>query len=109
MLNATALYIPTFVVLLGLVLNWFNTTATRNEFRSEFNVLRGESNGLRGEFNSLRGELNMFRGEMTTLRTDLMGELAQVKDSNHKDALEIMRQMTALHERVAVVESKQAS
>ncbi len=31
-----------------------------------------------------------------------------LKQSNHKDALEIMRQMTALHERVAVVEAKQA-
>ena len=87
MLNATALYIPTFVVLLGLILNWLNTSSTRNEFRSEFNSLRSE---------------------MTSLRSDLLGELGQVKDANHKDALEIMRQMTALHERVAVVESKQA-
>ena len=29
--------------------------------------------------------------------------------NNHKDALEIMRAMTALHERVAVIEAKQAS
>ncbi len=38
-----------------------------------------------------------------------MGELAKVKVSSHKDALEMMRQMTALHERVAVVENKQSS
>jgi hypothetical protein len=29
--------------------------------------------------------------------------------NGHKDALEIMRSMTALHERVAVVEAKQAT
>ena len=29
------------------------------------------------------------------------------RDANHRDALEIMRSMTALHERVAIVESKQ--
>ena len=31
-----------------------------------------------------------------------------LKDASHKDALEIMRQMTALYERVAVVETKQS-
>ena len=102
MLNATALYIPTFVVLLGLLLNWLNTSSTRNEFRSEFNALRGEFNSLRGELNSLREDFNSLRGAMNT-RVDLMGELGQVKDANHKDALEVMRQMTALHERIAVV------
>jgi hypothetical protein len=30
-----------------------------------------------------------------------------LKDASHKDALEIMRQMTVLHERVAVVEATQ--
>ena len=64
---------------------------------------------LRGEFDVLRGEFNLLRNEMTTLRADLMGELAKVKDSSRKDALEIMRQMTAIHERVAVVENKQSS
>jgi uncharacterized protein YfbU (UPF0304 family) len=32
----------------------------------------------------------------------------EIKESGHRDALEIMRQMTARHERVAVVETKQA-
>lgn len=32
-----------------------------------------------------------------------------VISANHRDALEIMRSMTALHERVAVVESRQAA
>jgi hypothetical protein len=33
----------------------------------------------------------------------------EVITSQHHDALEIMRNMTALHERVAVVETKQAN
>ena len=64
MLNASALYLPTFAVLLGILLNWVNSNAVRKQ-------------------------------------------IDDLKDSNHKDALEIMRQMTALHERVAVVETKQ--
>ena len=32
-----------------------------------------------------------------------------LKEASHRDALEIMRQMTALHERVVVVEAKQRS
>ncbi len=32
----------------------------------------------------------------------------EIISSQHRDALEIMRSMTALHERVAVVEAKQA-
>ncbi len=34
--------------------------------------------------------------------------LEDARADSHKDALEIMRSMTALHERVAVVEAKQA-
>lgn len=34
------------------------------------------------------------------------GRFNDVISNNHKDALEIMRSMTALHERVAVVETK---
>jgi len=38
---------------------------------------------------------------------ELRDKLGDIKESGHKDALEIMRQMTALHERVAVVETRQ--
>ena len=96
MLNASALYIPTFIVVLGVVLNWLSN-----------NSMRGEFSTLRGEFHTLRGEFHSLRGEMTTLRADVLSEIGDLKDANHKDALEIMRQMTSLHERVAVVESRQ--
>ncbi len=36
------------------------------------------------------------------------GRFQDVITAQHKDALEIMRSMTSLHERVAVVEAKQA-
>jgi hypothetical protein len=39
---------------------------------------------------------------------DISKRFDSVITSQHKDALEIMRNMTALHERVAVVEANQA-
>jgi hypothetical protein len=74
--------LPVPFILAGMFLNW------------------SAANGLRSEIGSLRAEV---RGEIGSLRN----KLDDVKDANHKDALEIMRQMTALHERVAIVESKQ--
>jgi hypothetical protein len=40
---------------------------------------------------------------------DIKKRFSEVISAQHRDALEIMRNMTALHERVAVVEAKQAS
>jgi len=96
--------LPVLFILTGMFFNW----SAANSLRVEIGNLRTE---VRGEISGLRTEL---RGEMSGLRTEVRGEigslrdmLEDVKDSNHKDALEIMRQMTALHERVAIVESKQ--
>ncbi len=75
MLNASALFIPTFVVILGIVLNYFS------------------SNSLRGEFNSLRGEV---LSDITSLRNEMNTKMDDLKASSHRDALEIMRQITAL-------------
>lgn len=99
-LNAATLWVPTLLILIGILLNRADYHSLRVEFRNEFNNLRGEFNGLRGEFNGLRGEF-------TALRSDVTTQIDAVKTAGHADALEIMRQMTALHERVAVVESKQ--
>ncbi len=94
MQSAATLWVPTLLILIGILLNRSDYHSLRNEFRSEFNGLRGEFNGLRGEF--------------TSLRTEVTAQIDAVKSAGHADALEIMRQMTALHERVAVVESRQA-
>ena len=49
-----------------------------------------------------------LRADRLDKRMDKFDErLDQLRDAGHRDALEIMRSMTALHERVAVVESKQ--
>lgn len=42
-----------------------------------------------------------------TRLSNIERRLDEVVANNHKDALEIMRSMTALHERIAVVETKQ--
>ncbi len=49
-----------------------------------------------------------IRSEMNTRFAGVDKKLDDIKDAGHRDALEIMRQMTALHERVAIVETKQA-
>jgi hypothetical protein len=82
MLNAIALFFTTVLILIGILLN------------------RSDTSTLRGEFNDLRGK-------MSKLQEDVTRQIGDLKDANHKDALEIMRQMTALYERVAVVEAKQ--
>ena len=94
-MNIAVMVVPTFAVLLGILLNNQAITSLRAEF-----------NQLRGEMTSLRGEMTSLRGEMTSLRVDVMTAIQEVKQDAHKDALEIMRQMTSLHERVAVVETR---
>jgi len=71
--------IPSILILAGMFFNW------------------SAANGIRSEVKDVRSEIK-----------DLRDKIDDVKDSGHKDALEIMRQMTALHERVAVVENRQA-
>jgi len=81
--------IPSILILAGMFFNW------------------SAANGIRSEVKDIRSEVKDLRGEMYA-KFDKLGEkLEDVKGANHKDALEIMRQMTALHERVAIVESKQ--
>jgi hypothetical protein len=57
--------LPTFMVLIGILLNRNDInrldariTALEASLRSEINGLRGEFNGLRAEFNSLRAQMH---------------------------------------------------
>ncbi len=110
--------IPAILILAGMFFNWSAANGLRSEFQSLRTEVRGEIASLRsevrGDIGSLRNEIGSLRsevrGDIGSLRGEvgsLRGKLDDIKDSNHKDALEIMRQMTALHERVAIVESKQ--
>jgi predicted nucleic acid-binding Zn-ribbon protein len=71
---------------------------------AKFEAISSRFEGVNDRFEglNLRFEGINLRFEGINLRFD------ELKQSSHKDALEIMRQMTALHERVAVVEAKQA-
>jgi hypothetical protein len=82
--NIITAVIPTFAVLLGILFN-----------RQEITALRGEIAQLRSE---MRDEIASIRGEISQLRM----EMFQLRDSIHRD-------MIGLHERIAVVEAKQAS
>jgi hypothetical protein len=86
--------IPSILILAGMSFNWSAANGIRSEMKDLRSDVRGDINGLRSETNSLRSEM--------------YSKLEDIKVSGHKDALEIMRQMTALHERVAVVETRQA-
>jgi len=81
--------IPAILILAGMFFNW------------------SAANGIRSEVKDVRSEVRELRSEVYSRLEKVEAKLEDVKDSNHKDALEIMRQMTALHERVAIVESKQ--
>ena len=61
-----------------------------------------------------KSDLKDFKAEVRSQLGDLRGQqgalankLDEVMAAGHRDSLEIMRQMTTLHERVAVVEAKQ--
>lgn len=73
--------IPTFAVLLGILFN------------------RQEIASLRAEMGQLRNDLNR---DMMQLRKDINSDMVQLRDSIHRD-------MIGLHERLAVVEAKQAN
>ena len=81
--------VPAILILAGMFFNW------------------SAANGIRSEVKDVRSEVRELRSEVYSRLEKVEAKLEDVKDSNHKDALEIMRQMTALHERVAIVESKQ--
>jgi len=91
-INAIALAVPTFVVLIGILMNRQETAAIRSELRSVENSLRNEMIQLRKDLNA----------DMLQLRKDLSSEMIQLRDSIHTD-------MVGLHERIAVVEAKQQS
>ena len=88
--------VPAILILAGMFFNW-----------SAANGIRSEVKDVRSEVKDVRSEVRELRSEVYSRLEKVEAKLEDVKDSNHKDALEIMRQMTALHERVAIVESKQ--
>jgi hypothetical protein len=55
----------------------------------------------KSDVGNLRSDVIALRSEMTQMRVDINRDMAQLRDSIHRD-------MIGLHERVAVVEAKQA-
>jgi hypothetical protein len=69
--------IPAILILAGMFFNW------------------SAANGIRSEVKDVRSEVRELRSEVYSRLEKVDAKLEDVKDSNHKDALEIMRQMTA--------------
>lgn len=100
-LNASALYIPTFVILLGILMNWTNNS------KSEKRLDRMEAKLDALEVKLVDTRMT-FEVKLDQNRVAMEAKLDQNRLANHRDILEVMKTMIALHERVAIVESKQA-
>lgn len=68
-------------------------------------VLSWANNNTR--FERIEKRLDAHDAKFDALQARFEARLEALQAANHKDALEILRSMTALHERVAVVETKQ--
>lgn len=103
-LNAAALFVPTVAVLLGIVLNWSNNSALRNDnisLRRDMDAFRVDST------RQFTDQKDSTQKQFADLKDLMFKQFADLKESTHKDALIVLREMTALHERVAVIEAKQ--
>ncbi len=87
---------PTVMSLIGIIF----AKADLRDFKADLKDFKAE---VRGKFSDIDGRF----GEVRRQQELLAEKLDDVVAAGHKDALEIMRQMTILHERVAVVEAKQ--
>ena len=94
---------PTAMSLIGIIFAKADLKDFKAEVRSQFNEINGRFNDVNGRFADVDGRF----GEVRLQQELLSKKMDDMTAAGHKDALEIMRQMTALHERVAVVEAKQ--
>ena len=62
---------------------------------------------FKSDLRDFKSEVRVQFSDMQRVQQSHEKKLDEVMAAGHKDALEIMRQMTVLHERVAVVEAKQ--
>ncbi len=69
-------------------------------------VLSWISNNVR--LSTLEKRVDGLDGRIDALSNRLDGRINSLADSHHRDMLQIMQALTGLHERVAIVESKQA-
>ena len=74
--------VPSFMVLLALLISNSRADRLEKSFEKRFDLI-------------------------DTRLTKLDDKIESLRDSTRRDALEIMRNMTSLHERVAVVETRQ--
>jgi predicted nucleic acid-binding Zn-ribbon protein len=84
-----------------IVLSWINSSQRIDAVHDSLNKQIGS---LDKRMNAFDSRLDSFERRMDSFEK----RLEDARRDSHKDALEIMRSMTSLHERVAIVEAKQA-
>jgi hypothetical protein len=95
-MNNSQLYLSIGIPSILIILAWISNRSDVTALRAEMIQFRKDMNA---EMNQLRKDMH---AEMTQLRKDLASDMAQLRDSIHRD-------MILLHERVAVVETRQQS
>lgn len=61
-----AIFIPSFLILVGAFLNWQGNKRTRDELRGDMQTMRGDIQTMRSDFVELRHDV---RAETESLRT----------------------------------------
>jgi hypothetical protein len=93
-MNNSQLYLSIGIPSILIVLAWISNRSDVTALRSEMTQLRKD---IANDMTQLRKDI---ASDMAQLRKDLHTEMAQLRDSIHHD-------MILLHERVAIVETRQ--
>ena len=113
MVSAASLVILALTVLLGLLMNGYQTNKVSDRLdKLDAKLDRLEAN-IDVKLDKLEVRLNAKIDKLDAKIDRVDAKHSDRFDRNleaaHRDALEIMRQMTSLHERVAVVENRKAA
>lgn len=97
-MNNVQLLLSIGIPSLLVVLTWLSNNTKLAAFERRLDGIDERLDTVDDRFNRVDDRFN-----------EVNSRFNQVIDAQHRDALEIMRALTALHERVAVVETKQAT
>jgi hypothetical protein len=74
--------LPTFMVLIGILLNRNDINRLDSRITSLESMLRAEINGIRGKFQGLRGEFQGLCSEFNSLRAQMHSDMMMLMSTN---------------------------